>query len=143
MKDKKRWYVLRPLRLNSGAVLKPGTFLGAKHMDELVDAFPVLVRQVRLYDTKGEIDTPWNERNKHKLRLKCLEEIGTPESKAMVKTVKDRLAKGRMIEFSSPREKAIAKELSGKPEPKKAAPKKVEAKGEGEEKADKLDELLG
>ena len=147
MASKKRWYVLRPFKLNSGHVAA-GKFLTTAEMKEIPDhLYKVLVRGVRLYDLKGEVDTPWGERNKHKLRIRCLAEIGTKEAAEISDMVTERLSRNRMVKFGGVREKAIAKEIKAEV---KAAPPKAKPKPKAEEivKEDvptpsAVDDLLG
>jgi hypothetical protein len=141
MRDSKRWYVLRPIKLNSGEDVPAGKYLTKKQMEELPNkAFSLLVRQVRLYDVKGEVDNPWNEKNKHKLRLKCFGEIGTADAKALMQKSIERLAASRLKRFGGVNEKAIAAEIaaSAKPDPEPVAVEAPEPKSE-----ETLDDLLG
>ena len=139
MRESKRWFVLRHIKLNSGEVVPAGKYLTKKQMEELPNkAFQLLVRQVRLYDVKGEMDNPWNERNKHKLRLKCFDEIGSADAKALRKKSIERLAASRLKKFGGVNEKAIAAEISASAKP---APEPVAAPESKPEET--LDDLLG
>lgn len=111
MASKNRWYVIRPFKLNSGDITS-GRYLTAKEIKEIPEhLFRVLVRGVRLYDMDGETDTAWTERNKHKLRLKSLADLGTPEATKISDLIINRLAENRLVRFKSPREKALAEEI--------------------------------
>ena len=139
MRESKRWFVLRYIKLNSGEVVPAGKYLTKKQMEELPNkAFQLLVRQVRLYDVKGEMDNPWNERNKHKLRLKCFDEIGSADAKALRKKSIERLAASRLKKFGGVNEKAIAAEIAASAKP---APEPVAAPEPKPEET--LDDLLG
>ena len=139
MRESKRWFVLRYIKLNSGEVVPAGKYLTKKQMEELPNkAFQLLVRQVRLYDVKGEMDNPWNERNKHKLRLKCFDEIGSADAKALRKKSIERLAASRLKKFGGVNERAIAAEIAASAKP---APEPVAAPESKPEET--LDDLLG
>lgn len=143
--SEKRWFVVRPIKLNKEEV-NWGQYLTPKQAAEIpADMFKVLVRGVRLFDTTGEIDIPWRERNKLKLRHRAFTEIGTPEALKLMNMSIEAMANGRVQEFGSPREKALAEEVKQEkaavveeappaPKPKRKKRKKVEVPKEDLEK---------
>lgn len=107
----KRWFVVRSIKLNSGSI-HGGQYLTKEQAEEIPDAmFRPLVRGVRLFDVTGEVDIPWRERNKLKLRHRAFTEIPGDEAKKLHDLSIEMMAQGRAMEFKSPREKALAQEI--------------------------------
>lgn len=137
--SKKRWFVVRPIKLNSGEI-PWGVYLTDEQAAEIPkDLYRVLVRNVRLFDTTGEVDIPWRERNKLKLRHRAFTEIGSAEAKRLHDLSIEWMAQGRVAEFQSPREKALAEEIKEEKvetPPVKTKKKKAESKPKRRKKVD-------
>ena len=107
----KRWFVVRPIKLNTGSI-PAGQYLTKEEADSIPDdRYRPLVRGVLLFDVTGEIDIPWRERNKLKLRHRAFTEIPGDEAKKLHDLSIEMMAQGRAMEFKSPREKELAKEI--------------------------------
>jgi len=107
----KRWFVVRPIKLNTGSI-PAGRYLTKEEAEEIpFDRYRPLVRGVLLFDITGEVDIPWRERNKLKLRHRAFSELPGEEAKKLHDLSIEMMAEGRAIEFKSPREKELAKEI--------------------------------
>lgn len=106
----KRWFVVRPIKLKEGEI-KAGVYLTKAQTEEIPhNLFRTLVNRVCIMDNLGEIDIPWRERNKLRLRHRALMEIGSEEATKLHDQSVEMMARGRDLTYKSPREKAIAEQ---------------------------------